>query len=192
MSKEITVPIGISNRHVHVSEEDLQLLFGKGYQLKNNKNLKQVGQYAADEIVTIQGSRGSIEKVRILGPVRKATQVEISITDSFKLGVKAPVMESGNMEDTPGITIIGPKGTVELKKGVLVASRHIHMQDTMATELGFKNNDVVKVETFGKRALVFHNVLIRVHQDFRLEMHVDMDEANAAALQNDDLVKIII
>ena len=101
-------------------------------------------------------------------------------------------MESGNMEDTPGITIIGPKGTVELKKGVLVASRHIHMQDTMATELGFKNNDVVKVETFGKRALVFHNVLIRVHQDFRLEMHVDMDEANAAALQNDDLVKIII
>jgi len=101
-------------------------------------------------------------------------------------------MESGNLDDTAGITIIGPNGSVELQKGVLVASRHIHMQDTMAAELGFTDNEVVKVETFGIRALVFQNVLIRVHKDFRLEMHVDMDEANASALKNEELVKIII
>lgn len=185
------VVVGVSNRHVHLSQEDLDILFGKGYSLSKMKNMKQPGQFAAQETVTIQGKKGKFEGVRILGPIRKETQVEISISDSFKLGVKPPIRESGKLKNTPGITIIGPKGSVEKDHGVIVAGRHIHMPKFIADIKGYKDGDIVKVETSGERKVLLYNVLLRVGENMAKEIHLDMDEANASGLKNDDFVKII-
>ncbi|WP_041082229.1 phosphate propanoyltransferase [Thermotoga profunda] len=190
--KEPGIVVGVSNRHVHLSREDLDVLFGRGYELKPIKDLGQPGQYAADEKVIIVGPKGAIEQVRVLGPVRNQTQIEISKTDAFKLGVNPPVRDSGDIEGTPGIVIVGPKGTVVKDKGVILAKRHIHMLPKDARHYGVKDKDIVKVvcEKEGRR-LVFDDVLIRVSEKFALEFHVDTDEANAALLNNGDLVWII-
>lgn len=185
------VVVGVSNRHIHLSQEDLEKLFGAGYKLSRMKDMKQPGQFAAKETVTIEGTKGKFEGVRILGPVRKETQVEISISDSFKLGVKPPIRESGKLENTPGIKIIGPKGTVIKERGVIVAGRHIHMPKFIADIRGYKDGEIVKVETSGERKVVLYNVLLRVGSNMAKEIHLDMDEANAAGLKNDDYVKII-
>lgn len=185
------VVVGVSNRHIHLSQEDLEKLFGAGYKLSRMKDMKQPGQFAAKETVTIEGTKGKFEGVRILGPVRKETQVEISISDSFKLGVKPPIRESGKLENTPGIKIIGPKGTVIKERGVIVAGRHIHMPKFIADIRGYKDEEIVKVETSGERKVVLYNVLLRVGSNMAKEIHLDMDEANAAGLKNDDYVKII-
>lgn len=185
------VVVGVSNRHIHLSQEDLDELFGKGYTLSKMKNMKQPGQFASKETVTIEGPKGKFEEVRILGPVRKETQVEISISDSFKLGVKPPIRESGKLDNTPGIKIIGPKGTVVKEKGVIVAGRHIHMPKFIADIRGYKDGEIVKVETSGERKTVLYNVLLRVGSNMAKEIHLDMDEANASGLKNDDYVKII-
>lgn len=185
------VVVGVSNRHIHLSQEDLDELFGKGYTLSKMKNMKQPGQFASKETVTIEGPKGKFEGVRILGPVRKETQVEISISDSFKLGVKPPIRESGKLDNTPGIKIIGPKGTVVKEKGVIVAGRHIHMPKFIADIRGYKDGEIVKVETSGERKTVLYNVLLRVGSNMAKEIHLDMDEANASGLKNDDYVKII-
>lgn len=185
------VVVGVSNRHIHLSQEDLDELFGKGYTLSKMKNMKQPGQFASKETVTIEGPKGKFEGVRILGPVRKETQVEISISDSFKLGVKPPIRESGKLDNTPGIKIIGPKGTVVKEKGVIVAGRHIHMPKFIADIRGYKDGEIVKVETSGERKTVLYNVLLRVGNNMAKEIHLDMDEANASGLKNDDYVKII-
>ncbi len=190
--KEPGIVVGVSNRHVHLSQEDLERLFGKGYKLTPTKDLGQPGQFACEERVDLIGPKGIIENVRILGPVRKNSQVEISRTDSFKLGVEAPVRDSGDVEGTPGIKIKGPKGEIELEKGVMIAKRHIHMLPTQAEHYGVKDKDLVSVycDKEGRR-LIFQDVLVRVSEKYALEFHVDTDEANAALLNNGDYVKIV-
>ncbi len=184
------IPIGVSNRHVHVTQEDLETLFGKGCQLTKKSDLKQPGQYASNETVIIRGPKGEFDRVRILGPVRKQSQIEISKTDSFRLGIRPPIRESGDLSGTPGLEMIGPKGSVLLSKGAIIALRHIHMTPKQADAMGVKDKDMVEVETFGERHGIFGDVLIRVSDQFSLEMHVDVDEANACALSNHDYVMI--
>lgn len=188
---ELKLPIALSNRHIHLSQEDLNKLFGEGYQLTIKKDLSQPGQYACEEKVDLVGPKNTIKGVRVLGPVRSSTQVEISITDAFKLGVDPVVRNSGDIAGTPGVKIIGPKGEVELDKGVIVAARHIHMHTSDAERFGVKDGDVVKVKTEGIRALVFENVLVRCGDTHALEMHVDIEEGNAAGVKNGDMVELI-
>ncbi|WP_163469045.1 phosphate propanoyltransferase [Fusobacterium sp. IOR10] len=189
-SEKYQVPIGVSNRHVHLCEKDLNILFGDGYKLTKKSQLKQPGQFAANEVVTIRGKKGQFEKVRILGPVRTKTQVEISITDSFKLGVKSMVKQSGHLNNTPGIKIIGPKGEVDIPQGTIVALRHIHLTPTMARNLKLKDNDAIGVQTLGERKGIMGNVLVRVSEKSSTEMHIDVDEANAFELKNNDIAII--
>lgn len=185
------VPVGVSNRHIHLSQEHLELLFGPGYELTVRNPLSQTGQYAAEETLTIEGPKSSIKNVRILGPVRKETQVEISRTDAFTLGLKPPVRDSGHLQDSPGLKLIGPKATLELDKGVIIAQRHIHMNEADAEAFGVKDKDIVSVRVGGERGLIFDNVLVRVRSDFVLEMHIDTDEANAAMLGNGQMVEVL-
>lgn len=175
------IPVAISAHHVHLTKATVDILFGKDYELTVYKPLSQPGQYASNEKVTLVGPRNKIENVRILGPFRSKDQVEISRTDEFLLGIDAPVRESGNLDGTPGITLVGPKGTVTLKEGVIVALRHIHMHPTDAAVFGVKDHDIVSVEIDDPvRPLTFKNVVIRVSDQFKLEMHIDTDEGNAA------------
>ena len=184
VNTEKRIPIAISARHTHLTRETLDLLFGKGYQLTIKKPLSQPGQFAANETVTIIGPKNKIENVRILGPERSKDQVEIARTDEFFLGLDAPVRESGHTENTPGITMVGPKGMVHLKEGVICAWRHIHMHPDDAAEFCVKDQDIVSVDVDDPdRALTFHNVIIRVSDKFKLEMHIDTDEGNAAEVQ---------
>ena len=182
------IQIGVSNRHVHVSKEDLEILFGKGYELTKKSDLKQPGQFAANEVVIIRGPKGQFENVRILGPVREKSQVEISLTDTFRLGVKAPIKVSGDLDNTPGLEITGQCGTVQIPYGTIVALRHIHMTPEQAKKIGVSDKEIVDVETFGERQGVLGNVLIRVSNKSALEMHIDIDEANACGLKNNDFV----
>lgn len=191
-NKAFLVPLGISNRHVHLSEEDLSALFGFGYQLTKLKDLKQPGEFAAKETVTLVGSKGVIQNVRILGPTRKQTQVEISRTDSFTLGVKAPVRESGKLEGSGKITLVGPAGSVTIKEGTICALRHIHMGTSDAKALRLQDRSMIRVKVPGEREMVLSQVLLRVSDNFALEMHLDTDEANAAWLKNDDQLELII
>lgn len=184
------IPIGVSNRHVHVSRADLDRLYGKDYALTHKSELGQPGQFAANETVTLQGTKGTFEHVRILGPVRSQSQVEISKTDSFRLGVKAPIALSGHLQGTPGITLIGPRGTVDLPCGVIIAKRHIHMTPAQAAARHLKDGQIVDVETFGERRGILGDVIIRVSDTAGLEMHIDVDEANACSLSNHDYVMI--
>lgn len=184
------IPIGVSNRHVHVSRADLDRLYGKDYALTHKSELGQPGQFAANETVTLQGPKGTFEHVRILGPVRSQSQVEISKTDSFRLGVKAPITLSGHLQGTPGITLIGPRGTVDLPCGVIIAKRHIHMTPAQAAARHLKDGQIVDVETFGERRGILGDVIIRVSDTAGLEMHIDVDEANACSLSNHDYVMI--
>lgn len=189
MKKPLTV--GISARHVHVTQKDLETLFGPGAKLTVFKDLSQPGQFASNEKVTLVGKKGRFENVRILGPVRKQTQVEISKTDSFALGIEAPVLQSGSLDEAAPVTIIGPAGSVELAHAVIVAGRHIHMSPEDAEAYGLRDGQIVKVKTSGPRAVIFENVLVRVHPEFALDLHIDTDEANAAGLKNGDVVEII-
>ena len=191
-ASEKDVPIGISNRHIHLSTSDVETLFGKGYTLTKLKDLSQPGQYACKETLTIVGpSMRPIEGVRVLGPERKKTQVEISRTDSFQLKLKPPVRESGKTENSAPITIIGPKGVISLDEGCIIANRHIHMSEQEGERFGVKDCDYVTVELSGERRTRFYDVQIRVHKDFRLEMHIDTDDANAAGVKNGDLATIV-
>lgn len=186
------IPIGVSNRHIHLSQADLETLFGRGYELTPIKELSQPGQYACKELLTIIGpSMRPIENVRVLGPVRRASQVEISATDSYVLKVKPPVRESGNIKDSAPIRIVGPKGVVELKEGCIIANRHIHMSPSEAEAFGISDGDYVTIDVNGKRRTRWFDVQVRVHKDFRLEMHVDTDDANAAGIGNGFIVNIV-
>lgn len=191
VERGFTVPVGISNRHIHLSQEDLDTLFGKDYELTKVKDLTQPGEFAAQEKVIIAGPKGTIEGVRVLGPLRKRTQIEVSLTDSYKLGVKPPVRDSGDLAGSPGISIVGPKGTVILEEGVIIAARHIHLHTSEAEELGVENGQRVRVEVQGERGLVFNNVLLRVSPKYAKEIHLDTDEANSAMLKNGDEVRVL-
>lgn len=179
------IPIGVSARHVHLSQEDLETLFGKGYELHKKKDLMG-GQYAAQECVTIIGTKlRAIENVRILGPVRRQSQVEVAQTDAIKLGVKAPVRLSGDLAGSAPIAMVGPKGVVYLKEGCIVAKRHIHMSPADAERFGVRDKQVVKVRFESGRGGTFEDVPIRVDPTFDLEMHIDTDEANGLGITKD-------
>lgn len=186
-----TIPVGISNRHIHLCQQDVEALFGSGHQLTMQKWLKQPGQFAAAETVTIVGPKSSIANVRVLGPTRTESQLEISKTDSFALGVKAPINESGDLTDAGAICVVGPKGMVALKQNVIIAKRHIHMSPVDAQRFNVENKQIVAIKTCGQRGTVFMDTVVRVNPDFRLECHLDTDEANAASLKNGSKVKII-
>ena len=187
------IPVGISNRHIHLSAEDVETLFGAGYQLTPLKDLSQPGQYACKETLTLVGpSMRAIEGVRVLGPVRKSSQVEISKTDSFQLKVNPPVRESGKTAGSAPVTIVGPKGVVSLKEGCIIANRHIHMSPDEAAMFGVKDCDYIDVDVCsGTRKTRWFDVQIRVHKDFRLEMHVDTDDANSAGIKNGSTVTVV-
>ena len=186
------IPVGVSNRHIHLTKEDLETLFGKGYELTPMKDLSQPGQYACKELLTIIGpSLRPIENVRVLGPLRKATQVEISRTDSFVLKVKPPVRESGDIKGSAPITIVGPKGVVSIKEGCIIANRHIHMSLDEAKRYNLKDGDYVNVQVDGVRRTRFYDVQVRANEAFRLEMHIDTDDANAAGIGNGTKVLIV-
>lgn len=181
----LKIPIETSARHIHISEEDFKKLFGDDAELTYVHELSQPGQYLCKERITVVGPRGRFENVAILGPYRRDTQVEISVTDTRKIGVPSVIRQSGHIEGTPGCQLIGPKGSIELEKGVIVAKRHIHMTPVEASRAHVKDNDEVFVimESY-ERGLIFADVVVRVSPTFRLAMHVDTDEANAFA--NDD------
>lgn len=178
------VPIGISNRHVHVCQKDLEILFGKGHELTSVKDLSQPGQFACEETVTVVGPKGEISGIRILGPVRPETQVELAQTDARKIGIKAPLRESGDLDGTPGCKLIGPKGEIELDKGVIVAHLHIHFHTDEAKQLGIQDHQVLTVLVKGEKTLVFCDVIARVGDKMKLDFHIDTDEANAALVGN--------
>jgi acetate kinase len=176
------IPVSTSAHHVHLSQKDFEILFGKGKMMVPHSELSQPGQFAAVETVNLIGPKGRIDHVRILGPARKESQVEISRTEQFKLGIDAPIRDSGDLEGTPGIIIEGEHGTLKLDKGVICAKRHIHMSPAEALSLGLRDKDVVMVKVKGVRELIFGDVLVRVHPDYRMDMHLDTDEANAAQI----------
>lgn len=185
------VPVGVSARHIHLTQQDVETLFGEGYQLTKKKDLMG-GQYACNETVTIVGLKlRAIENVRVLGPVRKASQVEISSTDALKLGIKVPVRESGNVAGSAPIAVVGPKGAIYMKEGCIVAMRHIHMSPADAAAAGVHDGDEVSVRADNERGTVFNHVKIRVSDSFTLEMHIDTDEANASEIRTGDKVTII-
>ena len=189
--KNNEIKIGVSQRHIHLSREDLDTLFGKGYELTKKKVLMG-REYAAEECVTLVGpSLKSIEKVRVLGPVRKNTQVEISKTDTFVLKVSPPVRPSGEVEGSEKLVIVGPKGSVYLKQGVIIANRHIHLTPDYAKRHGIKDGDYVDVMVDSVKPTKFYDVQVRVRDDFNVEMHIDTDDANSAGIKNGDMVRII-
>lgn len=185
------VPLGVSNKHLHLTQEHVEILFGKGHQLTNLKDVKQPGQFACEECVRIIGPKGEFPKVRVLGPARNETQIELSMTDARTLGVNVPIRESGKLEGTPGLILEGPCGRVELDHGAIAALRHIHMTPDIAEQLGLKDGDCVGVESSGLRPTLFRDVLVRVSPKYAYEMHIDTDEANAAGLKNNDILKIV-
>lgn len=189
---KILVSVGLSNRHIHLTQEHVEDLFGKGYELTKLKDLVQPGQYACHEKVDLVGPKGTIKGVRVLGPARRKTQVEISLADGYVLGVKSPIRDSGDLAGSPGIKIVGPKGEVHIEEGVIIAARHIHMHTSDGERLGLRDKDVVKVRVGGQRGLVFENVVIRMSLKYSLEFHVDLEEGNGAGLKNGDMVEIII
>lgn len=185
------VPIGVSARHIHLTQEHVEALFGPGYHLTKKKELMG-GQFASNETVTIVGLKlRAIENVRILGPVRKASQVEISATDAIKLGIKAPIRESGNIAGSAPIAIVGPKGALYLNEGCIIAMRHIHMSPKDAQAAGVSDGQIVSVKADNERGTIFNHVKIRVDESFTLEMHIDTDEANASKIASGDTVTII-
>ena len=181
---EKRLPVGVSNRHAHLSAAHLETLFGRGYCLSVAKELSQPGQFAAKETIGIAGPKGRIENVRVLGPVRKETQVEISATDSFQLGIPPTVRDSGRHEGSPGLRLMGPAGEVTVESGAIVAARHIHMHPDQAGDWRLSDGQRVRVRIDSERPVVFDDVLVRVNPEFQGELHLDTDEANAALVKN--------
>jgi propanediol utilization protein len=187
----LCIPVAISARHVHLTESVIETLFSDKYRLHTHADLVQPGQYAAEESVTLIGPHGRIPHVRIVGPPRSVNQVELSRTDAITLGINAPVRESGDLAGTPGIVLEGPRGTVTLESGVICALRHIHAHPEEAARLGLKDQDRIQVAAQnGDRQMVFQNVVVRVSPTYRLEMHLDTDEGNAAGLRSGDSVML--
>jgi putative phosphotransacetylase len=185
------IVVGISNKHMHISKEDLEALFGKGYELTVFKDLGQPGQYAACEKLDIEGPKGTIKGIRILGPIRPATQIELSLSDARAIGINAPIRESGDVAGSPGAKLIGPKGESEIKEGVIVALRHIHLNEEQAIAANVKDKEFVSLRFEGPRAITFDNVLIRVSPKFAGEIHLDTDEGNAGCVSTGDMGEII-
>lgn len=190
--EEKGIPVGVSNRHLHLSQKDQETLFGKNYEMNRIKDLSQPGQFACKETVTLCGPKGAIEHVRVLGPVRKQTQVEILAGDCFKLGIASAVRSSGELSGTPGVTLVGPKGAVMLEEGVIVAQRHIHMTPEDARHFGVYDGQIATIEVPGARGGIFRNVVIRANDASALECHVDTEEANAMQVNSLTKINIVI
>ncbi len=180
---DLPIPIEISAHHVHLSQDHVEALFGRGHRLTPVADLSQPGQYAAQERVTLVGPRGHVERVRVLGPARIHTQIEIAMTEQYKLGIAPPIRASGDLDGTPGVTLKGPDGTVTLDQGVICAMRHIHMTPQDALQLGLHDKDWVRMRIEGDRELIFGDVLVRVNPKYKLAMHIDTDEGNAADIK---------
>jgi len=189
--KDMQVPVGISNKHVHVCQADLDVLFGEGHELTPIKDLSQPGQFACDEKVDVVGPKGTLKGVRILGPVRPETQVELAQTDARAIGVNALLRESGKLEGTQGCKLVGPKGEVELAAGCIVAHLHIHLHTDEAAKMGIKDKQVLTVLVHGQKDVVFCDVIARVGDKMKLDFHMDTDEANAALVKNGDVAVIL-
>jgi putative phosphotransacetylase len=185
------IPAAVSNRHVHLSKEHIQILFGADFKLNSIKKLSQPGQYACNETVLVQGPKGGIGKVRVLGPARPESQVEISITDSFVLGIKPAVRLSGDLAGTPGCVIVGPAGQVQLDKGVIVSLRHVHLSTEQGKAYGLKSGDIINLKKSGPRGIILNQVHVRCGEGHELELHIDTDEANAANIKNGDYLEIV-
>ena len=183
------VPLEASGRHVHVTKEQALTLFG--HPLTAKRELSQPGQYLANERVSVIGPKGEFQNVAVLGPERSAAQVEVSMTDARVLGVNPPVRPSGKVENSPGVMLQGPKGSVELKQGVIIAQRHIHVHPDDAPRLGVQDKQMVKLKTYTARPVVFEELLVRVHPEFQTSVHLDYDEANACGFQAGDLGRIL-
>jgi len=183
--------IEISARHVHLTQQDLERLFGEGYKLRHEKDLSQPGQYTSPDVVTLIGPKRKLENVRVLGPCRSHTQIEISRTDSYHLGVKAPLRLSGKVIRSGAIKLVGPKGELDLTEGLIVAKRHVHLNPEQASRLGVANAQDVKIAIEGPRAVVLGNVEVRVDEDFDAAIHLDTDEANAAGIEGEGEGEII-
>jgi putative phosphotransacetylase len=191
LQKPKIVPIAVSNRHIHLSPEHVERLFGRGYKLRKSKDLSQPNQFASLETLTLIGPKGKIQKVRVLGPSRGHTQVEVSLFDGYTLGVKPPIRNSGDIKGSESITIQGPRGQITIKEGLICANRHIHLHTNDSVAFGLKDGDLVQVNVNGVRGIIFSNVLIRVSPNYVLEMHIDLDEANAANIKNGQIGEIV-
>ncbi len=185
------IQVEVSAKHVHLSQADYDILFGKGTSLTPIRELSQPGQFLSEERVTLIGKKGRMERVAVLGPVRTATQVELSISDSIALGVTAPLRESGDVDGSGSITIEGRCGSITIPEGVIVASRHVHITPNTAKNLGLADKDLVSVEVITERPVLFRDVLVRVSSSFCDRMHIDFDEANSAMVKGFTLGKII-
>ncbi len=191
--RDTKVPVGVSSRHVHLSRNDFAVLFGprEDDSCTFFKDLSQPGQMACEEKVALIGPKGIIENVRALGPLRTKSQVEVAPSDAFRLGITPPVRDSGDLAGSAGLTLVGPAGAVTVKEGVILAARHIHMHPSDAGRLGVKDKERVSVKAPGPRGVIYQEVLIRVHPEYRLEFHIDVDEANAVCLKNGDTVEVL-
>jgi len=189
----LAIPIGVSNKHIHLSKEDFKILFGADAEPTLKKPVAQPGQFACEEVVDVKGPRGIMKAIRMLGPCRSHTQLELSMSDARKLGLECPIRDSGKLENTPGMEVIGPKGTIVCKDGAIIAKRHIHFSPEDAEKFKVKDGEDVRVlcGKGGERETIFEKVLCRVSKNFVLEMHVDVEEANAACLKNGDKVCIL-
>lgn len=188
----MTIPIEISARHAHLSSKDVEKLFGRGKRLTAKTPISQTGQFVARERVTIRNGKREFQNVGIVGPERRETQVELAATDARHLGIDAPVRESGHVHATPGLTIIGSKGSVTITHGVVLSKRHIHASAKDAQKYGLRHGQLVSVKVAGERALTFHAVVVRVHESFRWRLHLDTDEGNAAGLAGNEKGDLIV
>lgn len=185
------VKIGVSNRHVHLKQEHLEILFGKNYELEIKNMLVQPGQFASTSTLTIKTEKSEIQNVRVLGPVRNYTQVEISKTDAFKLGLNPPIRDSGDLEGSAPIELIGPNGSIKLEEGCIIANRHIHITPKQVEELGLTGVEKVSVELKGEKGGIINNVYLKIDENFALEMHIDTDDANAHLINTGDIGRVI-
>lgn len=185
------ITVGISNRHAHLTQEQIEALFGQGYQLTFYRNIKQPDEFVSKEKIDVVGPKGTLKGVRILGPAREKAQIEMTLTNAREIGVEAMIRVSTHVEGSQGVTLVGPAGTYELPEGVIAAVRHLHMTPEEARALNLEEGQWVAVETTGDRGVIFKNVIVRIDELFSLELHVDTDEANAAGLKNGDEVKLL-
>ncbi|MDR2295813.1 MAG: phosphate propanoyltransferase [Clostridiales Family XIII bacterium] len=186
------VTIGLSNKHLHLSAAHIEALFGAGHKLTPTKDLRQPGQFACEEKVDLEGPKGVLKGLRVLGPARPKTQIELSLTDARGLGIKAPVRESGKLDGSPGCRLTGPGGSVELDCGVIVALRHVHLSPAEALDAGVKDKDVIRVRVGDERAVVFENVLVRAGDAHLSEFHLDTDEGNAAGVDSGQEAELLL
>lgn len=187
----IKVSVGVSNRHAHLTQEQIEILFGKGYELTFFRKIVQPDEFVSGEKIDVKGPKGTLRGVRIMGPARETAQIEIPLTDARNIGVEAQIRISTDVEGSSGVMLVGPMGEYELKEGVIAAIRHLHMTPEDAERLGLAEGQKVAVETFGERGVIFKNVVVRIDELFSLELHLDTDEANGAGLKNGDEVVLL-